>query len=180
MQIMDSAGIERYFKDNDFGESLVISYSYEPITSYVTLIADYAHDTIIALLHGAEPTLNSESRAADYHRDLRRLTFLQVSGYRRRTGSSKVLRENLNHYSVKYQRKSVVIHELKISRVPTPSVMHIRITFGDFGDVAFDFAHLQVDRLLVRSIGQRGNSNEWDYIDVGTRQPIDVLDPFKS
>ncbi|HEX8596909.1 MAG TPA: HEAT repeat domain-containing protein [Chloroflexia bacterium] len=168
--------IEHYFMSNNFMESLVLEYVYDPSAEMVTVTCDYAYDAVLAVLQREKPPLMQGNKG--YHREFRRLIFLGIHGYERKVGTSKSLRLHQDNYSAKLHERSVTIQGLIVRRNLRGDALKAQIDLGDFGSCTLSFTSLQVDRKFARSTGKRPDSEEWDYTDIDTLEPIDFYSPF--
>jgi hypothetical protein len=157
---------------------LVLEYVFNQEESTVTLVCDYAHDVVRAVLQRRKPRLIHGKEA--YDRDLRKLIFSGLTGYQRENGSSKSLLVYRDRFFARDHVPSIVIETLRVTPSAWPGKFKSQISFVDFGRSTFSFTHFQVERKLVQSIGKRTDAEVWDYIDIITGQQVDFDDPFKT
>lgn len=175
---MEVVDIHQYFQNNIFDESLVLEYVFNQEERTVTLVCDYAHDVVMAVLQRRKPRLIHGKET--YDRDLRKLTFSDVTGYRRENGSSKHLLVYRDRFFARDDVPSIVIEILRVTPSGWPDKFKSQISFVNFGRSTFSFTHFQAERKLVRSLGKRTDAEAWDYVDIVTRQQVDFDDPFKT
>lgn len=169
--------IVQYFSDNIFNESLILVFKYKTEDNTVEMVCDYANDVVLSIYQGYKPPLLLLNGTI-YHRDFRKLTFIGVDKYERSIDSKKELAKCADEYIAKDHVRSVVVQDMQVSYAPSSDVFGARINFGDFGWCRFNFIGLQIERRLARSIGKQGDSEEWNYVDVYSMQPVDFYNPF--
>jgi hypothetical protein len=153
----------KYFNENVFTESLLLSYEY--VNESLTIVLEYAHR------NASMPS----PKGMNTVREFRRLKFSNVYDYKREPGLNKAFQRS----DVFYAENSKGMHVIQGLKIRRESENHrIDVWFDhSFGGIGFSFSLLFVDCRL--GVAQRNAQGEFDYYDENTKQRFNFYKPFE-